>query len=303
MPESSWPELAVTEWEDTLTTFHLWTQIVGKIRLALAPMVNHWWQVTLYVSGRGLTTSLMPADGLGVEAEFDLIDHVLEVRTTAGGRVHVALEPRSVADFYRATMDAFASLGVPVRIYPQPQEMESVIPFPDDETHRAYDGDAVHRYWLALVQADRVLHAFRGRFIGKVSPVHYFWGGPDLAVTRFSGRRAPKHPGGVPNCPDWVQELAYSHEVSSCGFWAGGSAEGSFYAYAYPTPAGFREWPVEPSGAYYDEGLGEFILPYRLVRTADDPDAYLLSFLQSTYEAAADLAKWDRAELEADGAP
>lgn len=296
----SWPELAVAEWEDTLTTFHLWTQIVGKVRLALAPMVNHWWQVTLYVSARGLTTSLMPAGTLGVEAEFDLIDHVLEVRTTSGERAHVDLEPRSVASFYQNTIEAFASVGVPVRIYRQPQEVAEAIPFPEDETHRSYDSGAVHRFWLALVRVDQVLQAFRGRFVGKVSPVHFFWGGPDLAVTRFSGRRAPRHPGGVPNCPDWVQELAYSHEVSSCGFWPGGGNEGSFYAYAYPSPAGFSEWPVEPSGAYYDEGKGEFILPYHLVRTADDPDAYLMSFLQSTYEAAAELAKWDRSELEAD---
>jgi hypothetical protein len=238
-----------------------------------------------------------------VEIEFDLVNHVLEVRTTDGGHGHVNLRPQSVASFYLATMSLMEELGVPVRILARPQEVAEAIPFPDDEEHRAYDATAVQRFWLGLVHAHRVMNRFRGGFIGKASPVHFFWGGPDLAVTRFSGRRAPKHPGGVPNCADWVQELAYSHEVSSCGFWPGGSAEGSFYSYAYPQPAGFEAWPVKPDGAYYDGDLGEFILPYESVRTAERPDATLLSFFQSTYDAAAELGGWDRADLEAERVP
>jgi hypothetical protein len=293
-----WPELTLSAWGDTLATFHMWTQIVGKVRLAWEPMVNHWWQVPLYVSARGLTTSLMHAGTTGVEMEFNLVDHVLEVRTTDGLQRQVRLEPRSVANFYTHTMSTLAELGVPVAILPRPQEVIEAIPFHDDEQHRAYDAAAIHRFWLALVAAHRVMIRFRARFQGKVSPVHFFWGADDLAVTRFSGRPAPKHPGGMPNCADWVQELAYSHEVSSCGFWPGGSSEGSFYSYAYPAPAGFAAWPVRPDSAYYDKDLGEFILPYAAVRTAEDPDALLLSFFQSTYEAAAELADWDRAALE-----
>src|SRR4051812_21018395 len=277
----------------------MWTQIVGKVRMALEPMANHWWQVALYVSARGLTTSLMPAGPVGLEVEFDLIDHVLVLRTTDDRVRHVALEPRSVASFYRATMAALDELGIGVKISPVPNEVVEAIPFAQDETHRSYDAAAVHRFWLATVQARRVMSVFRARFIGKCSPVHFFWGGSDLAVTRFSGRPAPKHPGGVPHCADWVQELAYSHEVSSCGFWPGGSAEGSFYSYAYPQPAAFADWPVAPDTAYFDESLGDFILPYAAVRAADDPDRLLLSFLQSTYEGAATLANWDRSALEA----
>jgi len=293
-----WPELTLSDWEGTLATFHLWTQIVGKVRLTLEPMLNHWWQVPLYVSARGLTTSLMHAGAAGLEIEFDLIDHVLEARTTDGRREHVALEPRSVASFYRATMAALDRLAMPVQIWPKPQEITEAIPFPDDEQHRSYEPVAVHRFWLALVHAHRVMTRFRAGFVGKSSPVHFFWGAPDLAVTRFSGRTAPKHEGGVPNCADWVQELAYSHEVSSCGFWPGGSAEGSFYSYAYPVPDGFAAWPVRPDAASYDSALGEFLLPYGAVRTAADPDAVLLTFLESTYEAAAELGGWDRAVLE-----
>jgi hypothetical protein len=296
--DTHWPDLTLSSWSDTRDTFHLWTQIVGKIRLGLEPMINHWWQVTLYVSGRGLTTSLMHAGRTGLEIEFDLVDHVLDLRTTDGRSRQVALEPRSVASFYAATMTALDELGVPVKIHPLPSEVAVAVPFAEDEQHRAYDAAAVHRFWLALVQSHRVMTRFRGRFIGKTSPVHFFWGGADLAVTRFSGRPAPKHPGGVPNCPDWVQELAYSHEVSSCGFWPDGSAEGSFYSYAYPPPDGFADWPVLPDAAYYDQDMGEFILPYASVRTAEDPEATLLSFLQSTYEGAATLGGWDRATLE-----
>jgi hypothetical protein len=296
--DEPWPKLTLSSWEETLATFHMWTQIVGKVRLALEPMLNHWWQVPLYVSARGLTTSLMHSGTAGLEIEFDVVDHVLEVRTTDGRREQVALAPRSVASFYKATMAALDRLDVPVRIWPQPQEVTEAIPFPDDEQHRAYDAQAVHRFWLALVQAQRVMTRFRAGFVGKASPVHFFWGADDLAVTRFSGRTAPRHGGGVPNCADWIQELAYSHEVSSCGFWPGGSAEGSFYSYAYPVPDGFAEWPVRPDAAYYDGELGEFLLPYAAVRTAADPDAFLLSFLESTYAAAAELGGWDRTALE-----
>ena len=292
-----WPELTLAEWEDTRDTLHMWMQIVGKVRLALEPMINHWWNVTLYVSARGLTTSAMHAGGRGIEIEFDFVDHLLELRTSDGRRRQVALQPRSVASFFAATMTALDELDVRVRVLPRPMEVTNAIPFVEDEVHHSYDRDAAHRFWLALLQAHRLMARFRTGFVGKASPVHFFWGGPDLATTRFSGRPAPKHPGGVPNCPDWVQELAYSHEVSSCGFWPGGSAEGSFYAYAYPQPHGFGDWPVEPPG-YFDSELGEFILPYQAVRTAADPDATVLRFLQSTYDAAAELSGWDRHALE-----
>jgi hypothetical protein len=293
-----WPELTTTDWEDTRDTLQLWTQIVGKIRMAVEPMVNHWWQVTLYVSARGLTTSLMHANGRGLEAEFDFLDHALHLRTSDGQTRAIPLEPRTVASFYTATMAAVADLGIDISIYPHPSEVVDAIPFTEDETHRSYDADAAQRFWLVLLQAHRVMQQFRARFIGKASPVHFFWGGPDLAATRFSGRIAPTHPGGVPNCPDWVQEMAYSHELHSCGYWPGGSAEGSFYAYAYPQPDGFADWSVAPAAAYFDRDLGEFLLPYADVRTAADPDADLLAFFQSTYEAAAELARWDRSALE-----
>ncbi len=300
---SAWPELTLATWEDTRDTLHLWTQVVGKIRLALEPMVNHWWQVPLYVSARGLTTSLMHAAGRGLEIEFDFIDHVLAIRTSSAEVRRLPLEPRSVAGFYDATMAALRDLGMPVSILARPVEVPEALPFADDEVHRSYDAAAAHRFWLALVQAHRVMHRFRARFAGKASPVHFFWGAFDLAASRFSGRVAPRHPGGVPNCADWVQQLAYSHEVSSCGFWPGGSAEGSFYAYAYPAPDGFARWDVQPHEAFFDEGLGEFLLPYAAVRTAQDPDAVLLTFLQSTYEAGAELGRWDRPGLELSGAP
>jgi hypothetical protein len=297
---SPWPELTLSQWHDTRDTLQLWTQVVGKVRLALEPMVNQWWQVTLYVSARGLTTSLMAAGDVGLEIEFDFVDHVLDLRTSSGTSRQVELAPRSVADFYQATSAALRELDVEVRILARPVEMAESIPFAEDELHRSYDAAAAHRFWQALVQIDRVMSRFRSGFIGKVSPVHFFWGGADMAVTRFSGRRAPPHPGGVPNCADWVQQLAYSHEVSSCGFWPGGSDEGSFYSYAYPQPDGFADWPIQPAVASFDNTLGEFVLPYRAVRLADDPDALLLSFFQSTYDAAAELGAWDRAELESE---
>jgi hypothetical protein len=297
---NNWPVLPpLASWQDTLATFHMWTQVVGKVRLALAPMENHWWQVPLYVTSRGLTTSLMHSGDVGLEMEFDLVEHLLELRTTDGRQREVGLEPRSVASFYAATMTALDELGVRVAILARPVEVAVAIPFAQDEQHRSYDPAAVRGYWQALVKTHQVMARFRSGFVGKVSPVHFFWGAADLAVTRFSGRRAPRHAGGAPNCADWVMELAYSHEVSSCGFWPGGSDEGSFYSYSYPEPEGFAEWEVEPGAAYYDRDLGEFVLPYAAVRTASDPDASLLSFFESTYEAAAELGRWDRAALEA----
>lgn len=303
MAPSDWPKLDLPGSQATMEALHLRTQIVGKVRLALEPMVNHWWQVPLYVSARGLTTSLMHADGLGLEIEFDFIAHRLDARTTEGDVRSVPLEPGSVATFYAATFAALAELGVRVHIRPYPSELPSEVPFGDDTADRPYDAAAVQRFWLALVQIQRVMYAFRARFVGKVSPVHFFWGADDLAVSRFSGRTAPRHRGGVVNCPDWVQQMAYSHEVSSCGYWPGGSDEGTFYSYAYPEPPGFSGRMVEPGAASYDGALGEFVLPYTAVRESDDPDATLLAFFQSTYAAAADSADWDRAALEVGGSP
>jgi Family of unknown function (DUF5996) len=293
-----WPELTLAAWEDTRATVHLWTQVVGKVRLALEPAANHWWQVPFYLSARGLTTSIMHSTDSGLEIEFDFIDHMLKLDTTSGKRRTVALEPRTVASFYEATMVALGDLGVHIKLMARPVEVERAIPFAHDTEHAAYDADAIHRFWLALLQSHRVLSEFRGRFTGKASPVHFFWGGFDLATTRFSGRTAPQHPGKVPNCADWVMHQAYSHELSSCGFWPGGSSEGSFYAYAYPEPDGFAETPAGVDAAYYDPALGEFILPYAAVRAADDPSSVLLRFLQSTYEAAAAKGNWDRRALE-----
>ncbi len=296
--DGAWPVLTVSEWSDTRDTLHMWSQIVGKIKLALNPMVNHWWQVSLFVSARGLTTALMHTGPRGLEIEFDFVAHQLRIRTTDGGDRAVALEARSVASFYRATMTALDELGVHLHLYPRPSEVSVAIPFDQDETHHSYDPVAAHQFWLGLVRMHEVLVEFRGRFIGKHSPVHVFWGGLDLASDRFSGRTAPKHGGGVPNCPDYVQELAYSHELSACGYWPGGEDEGIFYSYAYPEPPGFAQWAVEPPGAIYDTSLGEFVLPYSKVRTSPDPKATLLAFLQSSYEAAAILGGWDRAALE-----
>lgn len=279
----------------------MWTQVVGKVRMALNPMVNHWWQVPLYISSRGLTTSIMHTGGRGLEIEFDFIDHVLDLRTTDGDRRRVTLEPRSVASFYAATITALTELGVHVKIFPRPSEVVESIGFEEDELHRSYDPDAVRRFWLALIHIHRVLLRFRAGFNGKASPVHFFWGAADLCTSRFSGRPAPRHRGGVPNCPDWVQELAYSHEVSSCGFWPGAGDEGMFYAYSYPEPQDFASWPIQPADAFYDPKLGEFLLPYSIVRAAEDPDAMLLSFFQSTYEGGAILGGWDRDALEVRG--
>jgi len=278
----------------------MWTQIVGKTRLALAPMENHWWQVALYVTPRGLTTSAMPLGTRTFAVSFDFIDQQLHVRTSDGTGASVPLVPQSVADFYAAYRAALRSLGLEVRIRPVPVEVEIAIPFPDDRTHSSYDAEAATRCWRIFAQADRVMKRFRGGFLGKASPVHFFWGSFDLAATRFSGRRAPRHPGGAPNCPDYVMVEAYSHECSSCGFWLGGgaAAEPAFYAYAYPEPAGYAEHHMRPDAAYYNRDLRDFVLPYEAVRSAESPDDVLLDFLESTYQAAAELGGWNRAELE-----
>lgn len=298
--EKSWPELPLAEWRDSYATLHLYSQIVGKTRLALAPMENHWWQVALYVTSRGLTTSPMPYDRRAVQVDFDFIDHRLLARTSEGAIASLALVPRSVSEFYREYMALLAWLGVDVKIWPMPVELAEVTPFTEDRAHAAYDPEAVNRFWRVLVQAERVMREFRGRFLGKSSPVHFFWGSFDLAVTRFSGRRAPRHPGGAPNVGDWVMREAYSHELSSAGFWPGGGAvnEPAFYAYAYPEPPGFADALVEPEAAYYNREMGEFVLPYDAVRRAPSPEKALMDFLQSSYEAAANLAEWDRAALE-----
>jgi len=289
-----WPALPVQQWETTRDTLHLWTQVVGKVRLALEPRVNHWWNVPLYVNSHGLTTSLMPHQGRGVEIEFDFTAHHLTIQTTDGATRSMSLEPRDVAGFYSELMSHLDAAGIAVQINPMPAEIPDAIPFPDDHLHAAYDEEAVHRFWQSLVSAHRVLSRFRADYRGKASPVHFFWGGFDLAVTRFSGRVAPPHPGGVPHCPDWVMVEAYSDELSSCGYWPSGANEGLFYSYAYPEPAGFREHRVAPDDARYDADLGEFVLPYESVRTATDPDAYLLEFLSSTFDAASSLAHWER---------
>jgi hypothetical protein len=299
---TSWPALAVADWAGTRDTLHMWTQIVGKIRLASAPMVNHWWQVPLYVSPRGLTTSAVPRGRQSFDMEFDFLEHRLRIRSSAGGRRDVALEPAPVAAFYRQVMAAMDELGLPVTIRTTPSEVEPAVPFDRDHAERAYDPEHARLFWGQLLQADRVLTEFRSRFIGKVSPVHLFWGGLDLACTRFSGRPAPRHPGGAPNCGDWVMVEGYSHELSSAGFWPGFGQEGAFYAYAYPEPPGFREHSVLPAAAQYVEAAGQYLLPYETVRRAADPEAMALEFFQSTYEAAAEHGRWNRAELEDDPA-
>jgi hypothetical protein len=289
----------LADWRDTYTTLHLWTQVVGKIRLALAPMINHWWQVPLYVTCRGLTTSPIPYGPRTFAIDFDFIDHHVVIQTSDGANESFPLETLSVADFYGEIMDRLRSLDLEVRIWTRPVEIPDPIPFEQDRQHGTYDRDYAERHWRILVQANRVFTKFRARFIGKASPVHFFWGAFDLAVTRFSGRPAPPHP-GVPNVADRVMREAYSHEVSSCGFWPGGAGmeRPAFYAYAYPEPPGFPEAPVRPNGAFYSRELGEFLLPYDDVRQADMPDETLLDFLQSTYQAAAMGAHWDRAALE-----
>ena len=299
-PTTVWPELPYTVWRDTCATLHLWTQIVGKIRLAQTPWLNHSWHVALYVTSRGLTTSPIPHGVRTFEIEFDFLAHALVINVSDGGARRIALEPRSVADFYATVMNALSELDVPVRIEDSPCEIAEAIRFTEDRTHTTYDREYAQRFWRALVQVDRVFKQFRTTFLGKASPVHFFWGSFDLAVTRFSGRRAPLFAGNVPGLDISVMQEAYSHEVSSAGFWPGGNGidYAAFYSYAYPTPTAYKSYPVKPQDAAFNETLGEFLLPYDTVRTATDPDATLLSFLQSTYEAAAESASWDRAGLE-----
>jgi Family of unknown function (DUF5996) len=296
----AWPDIPFEPWKDSCATFHRWVQIVGKYRLARTPWINHSWHATLYVTSRGLTTSLIPAGDRCVQFDFDLIDHRLIGTVTDGAMGSLALEPMSVAAFYERFVGLTEKLGVRVAFNGTPNEVADAVPFASDTTHKSYDADAVHRFWRALVAIDRVLKDFRSGFLGKVSPVHLFWGSFDLAVTRFSGRRAPLHPGGVQGLPDVVTREAYSHEVSSAGFWPGGGPVDypAFYSYAYPAPEGFAAQRALPDAAFFDQSAGEFILPYDAVRAAPDPDACLMSFLESTYDAAAHLGNWDRGSLE-----
>ena len=295
-----WPELPYAAWRDTCATLHLWTQIVGKIRLVQTPWLNHSWHVALYVTPRGLTTSTIPSEPCSFELEFDFTRHVLVISRQDGRREEVGLYSRTVADFYAEVMAALSKLGLEIRIHEMPNEIPDAVPFSEDDAHSAYDPEFAERHWRALAEIDRVFSKFRTGFLGKCSPVHFFWGSFDLAVTRFSGRPAPLHPGGVPNLPDSVAQEAYSHEVSSAGFWPGspGTEYPAFYSYAYPAPEGYATAAVEPAEAFFHDTLKEFVLPYDAVRTAEDPDRMLLDFLSSTYAAAASGAKWDRAALE-----
>jgi hypothetical protein len=298
-PSNLWPALAYDDWRDTYATLHLWLQIVGKIALTRSPWTNHSWHVTLLVSARGLTTRLLPHGNVSFQIELDFIDHAAVIRGTAGRTARIPLPPQTTANFYRQVMDALRALGLPVAIHTLPNELPDAIPFDRDDTHCAYDPLYAQRYWHALVQSARVFETFRARFIGKASPVHFFWGSADLAVTRFSGRTAPEHPGGIPNLPDWVAREAYLHEVSSAGFWAGSAQypQPVFYSYAYPEPLGFADAVVRPNAARYDAALREFVLPYAAVSASPTPEVTLLEFLQSTFDATASLAHWDTAAL------
>ncbi|HEY0685090.1 MAG TPA: DUF5996 family protein [Steroidobacter sp.] len=297
---ASWPPLPYQAWRDTYQTLHLWLQIVGKISLAQCSWINHSWHVALLTTARGLSTRLLGTGDKAFQIDFDFVEHVLSIRLLNGAVVAIPLEPRSTASFYRKIMDAMKQVGVPVAIHTMPSELPDAIPFDTDEVHGSYDREFANRYWRVLAQTSRVFEDFRARFIGKCSPVHYFWGSADLAVTRFSGRTAPPHPGGIPNLPDWVAREAYSHEVSSAGFWAGNdqNPEAVFYSYAYPDPPGFADARVSPEAAHFSASLREFVLPYEAMRTARAPEQALLAFLQSTYEAAATLGQWDRKALE-----
>jgi hypothetical protein len=301
MPVSAtrWPALPADSWTATRETLHRWIQIVGKTRLALSPMLNHWWQVPLYVTPRGLSTLSIPYPEGAFEVLFDFHAHQLVVYTSDGQARTLQLEPQSVADFYGRYRVLLREAGIQVQLWPVPVEVEDKTPFAEDHQHKAYDAAAVRRFWQAVLLADQVLSEFRSRFAGKASPVHFFWGSFDLAVTRFSGRPAPEHPGGIPNLADWVTREAYSAELSSAGWWPGGDgAEAAFYSYAYPAPAGFAEASVQPAAARFDAERGEFLLPYAQVLQAADPRGMVLEFLQSTYETAANLAHWDRTALE-----
>lgn len=299
-----WPALPLEQWQDTYATLHMWTQIVGKICLACTPIINHWWNVTFQVTPRGLTTPTMHRGGQAFRIDFDFIDHQLRFETSSGQRAAVELRSKSTSTFYREVMDTLNTLGLDVQVWPHPVEIEDAIPFEQDEQHVTYVGEHAHRCWRVLLACERVFQQSRSGFVGKSSPVHFFWGSFDLAVTRFSHREAPRHPGGVPNMADWATREAYSHECSSCGFWPGNQgsavAEPAFYSYAYPEPSGFKEHPVRPEQAFYSEELGEFVLLYDDMRRCDEPGAVLLDFLQSSYEAAAECGGWPRERLEYD---
>ncbi len=296
----AWPDIPFERWRETCGALHLYTQVIGKYRLARAPWVNHSWHATLYVNARGFTTGLVPDRPGGIEIELDLLDHAVIGAATDGRSARFSLQPMSVADFHARFLALVVELGGTAELNGRPNEVAEPVPFKDDRIERPYDGDSVTRFFHATVLADRIFRRFRTAYIGKVSPVHLFWGSFDLAVTRFSGRAAPLHPGGVPALPDDVTREAYSHEVSSAGFWPGGGVvdDAAFYSYAYPRPNGFAEAPVAPDAAFYDKGAGEFLLPYDAVRRADDPEATLMAFLRSTYEAAADQGGWERSRLE-----
>jgi hypothetical protein len=301
---TTWPSLPVKEWAATRDTLQLWTQIVGKIRLAHSPLLNHWWNVPLYVTSRGLTTSLMwTEDERGFQIDFDFVAHQLQIDTSDGARRTIELAARPVADFYAEVGRRLQELDIEPMIWTMPVELEEAIRFEDDDVHASYEPQQVERFWQLLVTLTRVFNEFRTTFVGKSSPVHLFWGALDLATTRFSGRAAPPHPGGAPNCGPHVMHEAYSQEVSSAGYWPGGATEGVFYSYAYPEPDGYREVAVTPAEAHFDDELSEFVLPYEVVRNAADPPRALLSFLQSTYEAAADRGHWDRKQLEREPPP
>ena len=297
---TQWPALPLPAWSETCETLHRWSQIAGKVRLATTPLVNHWWNVTLHVSARGLVAPANVHRRQMFDIAFDFVDHQLHIATSDGRTQHLVLRPMPVADFYAALMQRLRALGIDVHIWTMPSEIENAVPFEQDRTHAAYDPAYVTRFHQALVQAARVMNEFRAPFIGKVSPVHFFWGSFDLAVTRFSGRTAPPPKGATPNVASWVMAEAYSHEISSCGFWPGNGGYGraAFYVYAYPESAGYGDTRLRTAEAFYDKSLGQFILPYDAVREARDPDALLLGFLQETYGAAADLARWDRGTLE-----
>ena len=295
-----WPDLPLEAWSETCETLHRWTQIVGKVQMKLTPLVNHWWNVTFFVTSRGMITPPIPYGARTFEVVFDFVQHRLLIECSDGRAETIKLEPMPVADFYGRFMSALRRLGIDVRIWTMPVEIKDAVPFEQDRMHAQYDPVYVQRFWQALLQSDRLLREFRARFIGKVTPVHFFWGSFDLAVTRFSGRSAPPPTSVIPNVAPWVMAEAYSHEVSSCGFWPGNGGYGraAYYVYAYPEPADYRQTKLRTPGAFYDTGLGQFILPYDAVRQASDPDALLLGFLQETYDAAADLAGWDRKALE-----
>jgi hypothetical protein len=299
-PQTRWPELPLAAWSETCDTLHLWTQIVGKIRIALTPLVNHWWNATLFVTARGLAAPAMSYRGRSLDIVFDFNNHRLDIETSGGRADSIKLRPMAVADFYAELMGALRRLEIEVKIWTMPSEIVDAVPFEEDRRHAQYDAAYAQKFWHVLVEANRVMHEFRARFIGKASPVHFFWGSFDLAVTRFSGRTAPPPTSVTPNVASWVMAEAYSHEVSSCGFWPGNGGYGraAFYTYAYPEPAGFSGTRLQTAEAFYDKGLAQFILPYDAMRQARDPDALLLGFLQETYAAAADLGQWDRKALE-----